>query len=79
MAVGDVYDALISRRPYKEPMPHNQAVQLIIDGRGTHFDPDIVDAFIALQDDFLAISQQYADSDADLEEKARMLARLQPN
>ena len=79
MAVGDVYDALISRRPYKEPMPHNQAVQLIIDGRGTHFDPDIVDAFIALQDNFLAISQQYADSDADLEEKARMLARLQPN
>lgn len=52
---------------------------MIIDGRGTHFDPDIVDAFIALQDDFLAISQQYADSDADLEEKARMLARLQPN
>jgi putative two-component system response regulator len=70
MAVADVYDALISRRPYKQPMPHEQAVQLIIDGRGSHFDPDIVDAFISTQDEFSAISQRYADSAADIEEKA---------
>ncbi|MGB4065271.1 MAG: two-component system response regulator [Azonexus sp.] len=70
MAVADVYDALISRRPYKEPMPHDKAVQLIMDGRGTHFDPDIVDAFIGLQEEFLAISQRYADSEADIEQKA---------
>lgn len=73
MAVADVYDALISRRPYKEPMSHEQAVQLIIDGRGSHFDPDIVDAFISTQDEFSAISQRYADSAADIEEKTRQI------
>ena len=77
MAVGDVYDALISRRPYKEPMPHDKAVQLIVEGRGSHFDPDIVDAFVALKDVFFAISQQYADSEADIEEKARLVDHLQ--
>jgi putative two-component system response regulator len=73
MAVADVYDALISRRPYKQPMPHEKAVELIIDGRGSHFDPDIVDAFAAIQDEFFAISQRYADSAADIEEKARQI------
>ena len=73
MAVADVYDALISRRPYKEPMPHDKAVQLIMAGRGMHFDPDIVDAFLALQDEFLAISQRYADSDADIEQKTQQI------
>ena len=77
MAVGDVYDALISRRPYKQPMPHEKAVQLIIDGRGTHFDPDIVDAFVELQDEFFAIGERYADSEAALEEKARLIDRVQ--
>ncbi|MBP5988090.1 MAG: two-component system response regulator [Azonexus sp.] len=76
MAVADVYDALISRRPYKEPMPHDKAVRLIVDGRGAHFDPDIVDAFIDLQDEFFAISQRYADTDADIEEKARQIDRV---
>ncbi|MBS1144566.1 MAG: Response regulator receiver:Metal-dependent phosphohydrolase, subdomain [Proteobacteria bacterium] len=75
MAVADVYDALISRRPYKEPMPHDKAVQLIADGRGTHFDPDIVDAFLAVKDAFFAIAQRYVDSEADIEEKTRMIAR----
>jgi putative two-component system response regulator len=76
MAVADVYDALISRRPYKEPMPHGKAVKLIVDGRGAHFDPDIVDAFIELQDEFFAISQRYADTDADIEEKVRQIDRV---
>jgi putative two-component system response regulator len=75
MAVADVYDALISRRPYKEPLPHDKAVQLILDGRGAHFDPDIVDAFIALKDEFFAISQRYADSDAEIDEKTRQIER----
>jgi putative two-component system response regulator len=73
MAVADVYDALISRRPYKQPMSHEKAVQLIIDGRSSHFDPDIVDAFIAIQNEFFAISQRYNDSDADIEEKTRQI------
>ena len=76
MAVADVYDALISRRPYKNPFPHDKAVRMIVDGRGQHFDPDIVDAFVALQDEFLAISQRYADSDADIAEKAGQIERM---
>lgn len=62
MAVADVYDALISRRPYKEAMPHEEAAAIIIGGRGTHFDPDVVDAFIALQDEFRKVSAKFADT-----------------
>lgn len=61
MAVADVYDALINRRVYKEPIPHDEAVEIIIAGRGRHFDPDIVDAFLALQDEFRAIAGRFAD------------------
>lgn len=46
MALADVYDALISKRVYKPPMPHEEAVRIFSDGKGTHFDPDIVDAFL---------------------------------
>ena len=70
MAVADVYDALISRRVYKEGMPHDKAAAIIVQGRGQHFDPDIVDAFVAVQDQFQAIAQRFADSDADLQRKA---------
>ena len=66
MAVADVYDALISRRVYKAPIPHEQAAQIIAQGRGQHFDPDITDAFLALQDSFREIAGRYADSDDDL-------------
>jgi putative two-component system response regulator len=48
MAVADVYDALISRRIYKDGMSHEAAMSIIAEGRGTHFDPDIADAFLAL-------------------------------
>jgi putative two-component system response regulator len=70
MAVADVYDALISRRVYKEPMSHEQAVAIIREGRGQHFDPDIVDAFFALEDEFRAIAARYVDTDADLAKKS---------
>lgn len=70
MAVADVYDALISRRVYKEGMPHDKAAAIIVQGRGQHFDPDIVDAFVAVQDQFIAIAQRFADTDADLQRKA---------
>jgi putative two-component system response regulator len=68
MAVADVYDALISRRVYKEPMPHEDAVRTIIDGKGTHFDPDIVEAFVAAQDDMRAIAEKYADSSKEIDQ-----------
>ena len=61
MAVADVYDALISRRVYKEAMPHEQAVRIIAAGRGKHFDPDLVDAFLQISDEFRAIAERFAD------------------
>jgi putative two-component system response regulator len=76
MAVADVYDALICRRIYKKAAPHTQAVQIIVDGRGTHFDPDMIDAFCAIAPEFHAIAERFADTDADLQEKADMLASM---
>lgn len=64
MAVADVYDALISRRVYKPAFVHEQACAAIVRGRATHFDPDIVDAFVDLSGDFLRISQKYPDTDS---------------
>jgi len=73
MAVADVYDALISRRVYKAGMPHDKAVQIISEGKATHFDPDMVDAFIELQDEFKLIAATYADSDEDIDKKAEYM------
>ncbi len=75
MAVDDVYDALISRRVYKSGMPHEKAVGIIIEGRATHFDPDMVDAFVKIQASFQTIAGHYADSDADIERKADYLSQ----
>lgn len=69
MAVADFYDALISRRVYREGFPHETVVKMIIESRASHFDPDIVDAFIEIQDTFKEIAQRYVDSDADLAKK----------
>lgn len=66
MAVADVYDALISRRVYKQGMSHGQALDIMRQGRGTHFDPDICDAFLKEQEQFQAIAARFADSDQDL-------------
>lgn len=61
MAVADVYDALISRRPYKEPMSHERAVAFIHEGCGTHFDPEIVQAFDDTLDQFVRIAATWSD------------------
>lgn len=61
MAVADVYDALISKRIYKEGYPHERAAQIILEGRGTHFDPDLVDAFVAIQAEFQEIAARFSD------------------
>jgi putative two-component system response regulator len=76
MAVADVYDALISRRVYKEGMPHHKAVSIIAEGRGGHFDPDIVDAFIDVREAFREIAERYADSDDDMAAKTVQLSRI---
>lgn len=59
MALADVYDALISRRCYKEPMSHEAAAALILEGRGRHFDPEVVDAFVRIADRFQAIAEEF--------------------
>ena len=59
MAVADVYDALVSRRVYKEPVPHARAVEIIIEGRGRHFDPDVVDAFMKSENLFKEIFERH--------------------
>lgn len=75
MAVADVYDALISRRVYKSGMSHEAAVAIMVEGRGSHFDPDILDAFLEIQDEFRQIALKHADSDADMAKKQEMLSR----
>jgi putative two-component system response regulator len=75
MAVADVYDALISRRVYKSGMPHEQAVEIIREGRGTHFDPDVCDAFMACVEQFQGIAARFADTDQDMAEKKAALER----
>ena len=69
MALADVYDALISKRVYKPPFPHEKAVKIIVEGKGQHFDPDIVDAFLELEDTFRNIALTFA----DFEEERQML------
>jgi len=61
MALADCYDALISKRSYKEPFSYEQARKIILDGRGTHFDPYVVDAFIKLEASFISIAKQFVD------------------
>ena len=61
MALADVYDALISRRIYKEGMPHEEAARIIAEGRCRHFDPDVVDAFLAVQTEFRQIAARFGD------------------
>ena len=57
MAIADVYDALVSERPYKKAYSHEEAVRIILSGRGLHFDPLLVDLFLEVSDEFNRISQ----------------------
>ena len=69
MSVADVYDAMISRRPYKDPIEHLTATDVLIKGRGILFDPVVIDAFSELQHTFDQISyilEDYFPSEADL-------------
>ena len=58
-AIADVFDALTSRRPYKEPFSLEKTFAIIKEGRGNHFDPDLVDAFFAIEEEILAIKKKY--------------------
>jgi len=61
MALADVYDALISKRCYKPAFSHEKARGILLEGRGAHFDPAVVDAFVACEKEFVAICQKHAD------------------
>jgi len=71
MAVADVYDALISRRVYKAPFTHSKAVEIIREGKGKHFDPDMADAFLEIHEKFRKIAIEYADHDEEREALAK--------
>lgn len=58
-AIADVFDALTARRPYKKPFSVEKSLGIIREGSGSHFDPDVVDAFFAIQDEILVIKNQY--------------------
>ncbi len=59
MAIIDVYDAMISKRVYKDAFPHSEALQYIKEQRGRHFAPDIVDAFLEVESSIKTISMKY--------------------
>ncbi|NLM25534.1 MAG: HD domain-containing protein [Firmicutes bacterium] len=61
-AICDVYDSLRSKRPYKPAYTHEEAVDIIAQGRGSHFDPELVDAFMQLADKFDQTWEQYGTS-----------------
>jgi response regulator RpfG family c-di-GMP phosphodiesterase len=60
-ALCDVYDALRSKRPYKEPWTHEDTVKHIVGSAGTHFDPDLISVFISLKDRFQSVFQELMD------------------
>jgi len=61
MALADVYDALISKRVYKAPISHDEAVDIILAEREIHFDPDVVDCFLDLKNEFREIALKFND------------------
>ncbi|MCG8572500.1 MAG: response regulator [Spirochaetes bacterium] len=65
MALADVYDALVSKRVYKPPLPQDEVIKIISEDKGKHFDPDIVDIFLELREQFRIISLKYADYDEE--------------
>lgn len=63
MAIADVYDALISTRPYKAPKTHEDALKIMYDGDGSHFDPVLMQVFREINLEFKAISEKYRDAE----------------
>jgi putative two-component system response regulator len=65
MAIADVYDALISKRVYKPPIDHDATVRIIERGRGSHFDPDMVDAFLEIKEEFRQIALNFVEDEEE--------------
>ena len=63
LALGDVYDALTSKRCYKEAFSHDKSREIVEENRGTQFDPEVVDAFMHTEDEFKRVREFYQDAD----------------
>lgn len=77
VALGDVYDALTSKRPYKPAFPHEKAHTIIMEGNGTHFDPDVVKAYLKREKDFIAIKEELQDTDDGASRLHKVIQQLE--
>lgn len=66
VAIADVFDALTSKRPYREPLTVEEAFNIIKEGKGTHFDPQVVDVFFESEQEILSIKERFSDTDESL-------------
>src|SRR5207253_6434750 len=73
VALADVYDALRSKRVYKQAYSHERAYEIITKGCGTQFDPDIVRAFLNREDEFIVVARRFSDAAAAEEKEAELL------
>lgn len=78
VAVADVFDALSSRRPYKEPYSREACLEIILQGRGTQFDPQVVDAFVKCQDEISEVQMKLMDGDEFLRDSSRISEAARP-
>ena len=76
-AIADVFDALTYKRPYKAAFSIEEALAVIKEGRGSHFDPDVTDAFFAIQDEIIKIKQKYDKENQNLFDIADLKILLQ--
>lgn len=66
MALADVFDALSCARVYKPAFPHEKVKKMIVEGRGSHLDPDVVDAFLESEAQFISIAEKYSESPIEM-------------
>lgn len=74
MAIADVYDALVSDRPYKKAFPHQEANDIIFSGKGSHFDPALADVFLTVADKFSQVTRLARIKEFDEDPEQRQLA-----
>lgn len=78
VAVADVYDALSSKRVYKDAFPHDRCVVMIREGAGTQFDPAVVEAFLEVEADFREIARRWFDADQPIAARRNETPPLDP-
>jgi putative two-component system response regulator len=74
VTIADVYDALTSRRVYRDALSHAQAKELILQQRGLHFDPDVVEAFVKMEKQFITIRERFTDDERERSRESKKLA-----